>query len=114
MSKIKVKLIAEEVIDNIYDTIIEDNVIKYEEGNVNVTITKNKDYVKMERKCSDYLITLNLKKGKNISYYQVFGGSKVFELETIVNKYKVNNKVIEIDYNLEGNDFYFKLENIYL
>lgn len=110
--KIHIKLDGEEKIDQDFSATISKRKIEYLENKVNVTITKYKDHLKIERKCNDYFITLNLKKGTNTSYYQVFGSDKVFELETIVSKYNVTDKLIEIDYDLEGNKFSFKLEVI--
>ena len=111
--KIHIKLIGENTIDNIYDATIEDNKIRYMEGNVDVCITKYSDYIEILRKCNEYTITLNLKKGQNVSYYHVFGSPKQFCLNTDVTKYKVTDKKIEIDYDLEGNKFKFLLEVIF-
>lgn len=110
MPIIHVNLIGDEIIDQDYDAIIKDNIIEYDDKDVHVTITNNHDHVIMKRSCDDYLIELNLKFGINKSYYQVFGSSKIFELETNVTKCNISKETIEIDYDLEGNKFQFKME----
>lgn len=109
---LKVKLVSSE--DNV-DTIIKGNIIKnqitYKENDINVVIIINKDSIVMERKSKDYHIFLNFDKSKpTISTYQVFGGLKTFDLETITKKFNITTKRIEIDYILEGNTFSYTLE----
>ena len=88
-----------------------DNKIVYKENDVTVTILLFDNKIEMNRSCSDYKINLSFVKGKNtISTYQVFGGNKVFELETVTNKLNMNDNIIEINYVLEGSTFKYKLE----
>ena len=109
---LRVKLISDE--DNI-DTIItgyrDNNHITYKDNNVDVVLDKKKKKITMTRKCNEYTIQLNFDKdSKTISTYQVFGGNKKFELETITKELLISDNKIIINYNLEGNDFSYTLE----
>ena len=65
----------------------------------------------MKRECNEYKINIIFEKNKKtISTYQVFGGSKIFDLETITKKLKIEDNKIEINYELEGNAFKYVLE----
>ena len=87
------------------------NKIVYKENDITVTILIFDNRIEMNRVCNDYKINLIFEKNKETtSTYQIFGGSKVFELETIIKKFKVDDKFIEINYVLEGNAFKYKLE----
>ena len=109
---LKIKLVSEE--DNIDIKILgnmNENEITYKEDNTDVILSINKDTIKMNRKNNDYNIELVFNKAtKTISTYQVFGGLKTFQLETITKNLNISDKKIEIDYNLEGNDFSYTLE----
>jgi len=64
----------------------------------------------MNRSCNEYKINLIFnKEKKTLSTYE-FGTGKVFDLETITKRINIDNNIIEIDYNLEGNDFKYILE----
>lgn len=81
------------------------------ENNIKVKVKKIFDKIVINRSCSEYEITINLDKAKDtISYYTVFGGSKKFELATHVKKMIVTDKMINVQYELESNDYKFKLE----
>ena len=87
------------------------NKIIYKENDITVTILIFDNKIEMNRSCNDYKINLNFEKNKKtISTYQVFSGTKIFDLETITKKLKIEDKVIEINYILEGNGFKYKLE----
>ena len=86
------------------------NKIVYKENDITVTILIFDNKIELNRTCNDYKINLKFEKNKKtISTYQVFGGSKVFELETITKKLKIDNNKIEINYELEGNNFKYLL-----
>jgi hypothetical protein len=64
----------------------------------------------MNRTCNEYKINLIFENNKNtVSKYNVFGMPKEFLLDTQTRKLEINDKFIEIDYNLEGNDFSYHL-----
>lgn len=110
--KIHIKLASEDKIDIVVDAIKTDNKIKYKDNNISVVITILEDEIHMKRKSDDYTISLIFKLGDTISNYQVFGGSKTFDLETHTKKLIIDDDKILIDYNLGGNDFSFELEVI--
>lgn len=86
------------------------NKITYKENNVNVTILIFDNKIEMNRTCNEYKINLVFEKNKmTISTYQVFGMPKVFDLETNTNKLIIKDNSIEVNYNLEGNDFKYIL-----
>lgn len=113
MIKLHIVLKGEENLDFITDGIKKNNKITYKENNilVNVSIFKNK--IIMNRKCNEYEIELLLEdKKKTISTYSVFGGTKKFDLETKTKKLVIMDDRIDVEYNLEDNDFKFTLEVI--
>ncbi len=86
------------------------NKIVYKENNIIVTILIGNNKIEMNRSCNEYDINLVFEKNKKtISTYSVFGGKKQFDLETITKKIIIEEKLIEIDYELEGNDFSYSL-----
>jgi len=86
------------------------NKIVYKENNITVTILMFDNKIEMNRSCNEYKINLVFEKGKNtISKYNVFGMPKEFLLETKTKKLNINEKLIKIDYNLEGNNFSYEL-----
>ena len=86
------------------------NKIVYKENNITVTILIFDNKIEMNRTCNEYKINLLFEKGKDtISRYNVFGMPKEFLLETKTNKLEITNTLIKIDYNLEGNNFSYKL-----
>ena len=114
MGKINLKanLVSPDEILNINTTGIKtSNKIVYKENNITVTIFIKNNKIEMNRTCNEYKINLVFEKGKNtISTYQVFGMPKVFDLETKTNKLFVKNNMIELEYELEGNNFSYSLE----
>ncbi len=87
------------------------NKIVYKESDIIVTLLIFENRIEMNRSCNDYKINLIFEKNKTtISTYQVFGGSKTFELETITKKLNIKENIIEINYILEDNSFKYKLE----
>ena len=91
--------------------IYHDNKISYKENNRNVTIIILDKKVELLRKCNEYEIKLIFeKKKKSKSEYKVFGGTKLFYLETYTNKLNIDSKKIELEYILEGNKFNYVLE----
>ena len=109
---LKAKLVSDEEKINIETSGIRNqNKIVYKEKDLTVTILTFDNKIEMTRVCNDYKINLNFdKKKKTISNYQIFGGNKVFELETYTKKLNINNNKIEIEYVLEGNNFKYTLE----
>lgn len=113
MGKINLKasLISEEENLTIETTGIKtDNKIVYKENNITVTILIFNNKIEMNRTCNEYKINLVFEKNKKtISKYNVFGMPKEFILETKTNDLLITNTEIKINYNLEGNDFYYHL-----
>lgn len=114
MSKInlKIELIGpEENINLITSGIKNKNKIIYMENNIKVSITLLKNELNIKRICNEYEVELNLKnKVKTISNYKLFGSSKIFRLETFTNFLDIGDNKIDVDYNLEGNNFKFTIE----
>lgn len=106
------KLISEEENLNIKISGIKTkNKIIYKENNITVTILIFNNKIEMNRTCNEYKINLIFEKNKKtISTYQVFGVSKVFDLETNTNKLIIKDNSIELNYELEGNKFSYILE----
>lgn len=109
--KFKIKLDGEEQLDIFVSGIIQDNIYKYLEKDLMVSIQTFKDKITIKRNNTEYLLTLNLEKNKQtISTYEFIGGEKVFNLNTYVNELIISDNSIYVKYNLEGNDFEFSLE----
>lgn len=109
---LKAKLISDEENLNIeVSGIKNNNKIIYKENDINVTILLFDNRIEMNRTCNDYKINLNFDKNKKTtSTYQVFGGSKTFDLETTTKKLNISDEKIELEYILEGNKFKYILE----
>ena len=109
--KLKISVDGDNPINICVDGIKLDNTYKYLENDLMVIITYFKDKLIIKRSNNDYKITLNLENNKQtISTYEFIGGSKVFNLNTITKKLLISDNKIIVKYNLEGNDFEFKLE----
>ena len=106
------KLISDEENLNIKTTGIKtNNKIIYKENDINVTILIYDNKIEMNRSCNDYKINLVFEKNKNtISTYQVFGSTKIFDLETITKKINISDNKINLEYELEGNTFKYLLK----
>ena len=109
---LKAKLISEEEnLDIKVSGIKTKNKIIYKENSITVTILIFANKIEMNRTCNEYKINFIFEKDtKTISSYQVFGMPKIFDLETKVKKLVISDEKIEINYNLEGNDFEYLLE----
>lgn len=113
MIKLHIMLKGEENLDFITDGIKKNNKITYKENNILVSIHIFKNKIKINRKCNEYEINLLIEDKKDtISTYSVFGGVKIFELETKTKKLIITDEKLVAEYNLEGNDFKFTLEVI--
>lgn len=87
------------------------NKIVYKENNIIVTILILNNRIEMNRTCNEYKINLIFEKNKNtISTYKVFGMPKTFDLETNTKKLIIKDNSINLDYELEGNNFRYLLE----
>ena len=87
------------------------NKIVYKENNITVSILISNNKIEMNRTCNEYKINLVFEKNKkSISTYQVFGMPKTFDLETTTKKLNIEDKKLEIAYELEGNNFRYSLE----
>ena len=87
------------------------NKIVYKENDITVTLTLLNNKIEMNRTCNEYKINLIFdNKKKSISTYNVFGAPKIFELETFTKKLIIKEDKIEIDYELEGNNFSYSLK----
>ena len=88
-----------------------ENKIVYKENNITVTLLIFDNKIEMTRSCNEYKINLVFEKNKKtISTYQVFGASKIFDLETKTKKFIISKNNIIINYELEGNNFSYSLE----
>lgn len=109
---LKAKLLSKE--DNLIievSGIKTNNKIVYKENNITVTVLILNNKIEMNRTCNEYKINLVFEKDKKtVSTYQVFGMPKVFDLETITKNLIINDNSLELNYNLEGNDFKYSLE----
>lgn len=86
------------------------NKIIYRENNITVTILIFDNKIEMNRSCSEYNVNLIFENNKKtISTYSIFGGTKIFELETKTKKFKSTENEIKIEYELEGNNFSYSL-----
>ena len=111
--KLHILLDAEEHLDLTVNAIKLNNKYSYKENDVSVSVEIKDNVLFINRKTSEYDILLELDKNKKTtSHYSVFGGTKRFCLNTKVKKLKYNDSMIEVIYNLEGNEFKYKLEVI--
>ena len=114
MGKISIKskiVSSEDNVDIKVTGIRTNNKIVYKENDKRVTILIFDNKIEMNRYSNDYEINLIFEKGKKtISNYIIFGGSKMFELETITKKLSISDNKILIEYELEGNSFKYTLE----
>ncbi|MBR6689912.1 MAG: DUF1934 domain-containing protein [Bacilli bacterium] len=108
---LKAKLISEEENLNIEISGIKtNNKIVYKENDITVTILILNNRIEMNRTCNEYKINLIFEENKKtISSYQVFGMPKTFDLETNTKKLLIKDNEIDLNYNLEGNDFKYSL-----
>ena len=91
--------------------IFKNKKIIYNENNIKVTLKLFDNKIELSRVCNEYDILLILERNKTTkSQYKIFGGSKIFYLETNTKKLIINDKKIEIKYILEGNEFSYILE----
>ena len=87
------------------------NKIIYKENDITVTILIFDNKIEMNRSCNEYKINFIFEKNiKTISTYQVFGMSKIFDLETKTYKLLIRDNEIDLNYNLEGNNFKYSLK----
>lgn len=108
-----VKITGEENLELNTKGIKNNNEYKYLENDITVVVKISDKEVNIIRKCNDYNINLVFKEDKEtISTYSVFGGKKEFLLNTKTNKLIINDNLIEIEYDLEGNNFKYILEVI--
>ncbi len=109
---LKASLISDEENLDIKTTGIKtENKIVYKENNITVTILILNNKIEMNRTCDEYKIKLIFEKNKKtISKYNVFGMPKEFLLDTKTKKLEITDTNININYNLEGNNFSYHLE----
>ena len=114
MGKINLKanLVSPDEILNIDTSGIKtSNKIVYKENNITVTILIQNNRIEMNRTCNEYKINLVFENNKKtISTYQVFGMPKTFDLETKTKKLIIKENLIELEYELEGNNFKYSIE----
>lgn len=111
LKKLKINLTGEENIDLCVDGIKQDNTYKYLENGLIVLITCFNNKITIKRSNADYQVTLNFEHNKKtVSTYEFSGGNKVFNLETYTKELVISDNKLLVKYNLEGNDFEFKLE----
>ena len=86
------------------------NKIIYKEGNINVTILIFDNKIEMYRTSDKYKFNLVFDTlNDTISTYNVFDISRIIYLKTNTKKLSISDNEIIIEYNLEGNDFYYCL-----
>ena len=108
---LKAKLISDEENLNIEISGIKTkNKIVYKENDITVTVLIFNNKIEMNRTCNEYKINLIFEnKKETLSKYNVFGMPKEFLLQTKTKKLEITNTCINIDYNLEGNNFAYQL-----
>ena len=109
---LKAKLISEEEkLEIKVSGIKTNNKIVYKENSITVTILMFDNKIEMNRTCNEYKINLVFEENnKTISNYQVFGMPKTFDLETKTKKLIIKENLIELEYELEGNNFKYSIE----
>lgn len=113
MIKLHIMLQGEESLDFVTNGIKGKNKITYRENDIKVSIVKHTNSLRIKRICNDYEINLVFKLNEETkSTYSLFGGQKEFLLNTKTNKLIMNDNLIEIEYDLEGNIFKYILEVI--
>ena len=111
-TKFKAKIDSQDEKSIIYgNCIFNNNKITYKEKDKKVTILISDNIIEMIRECNDYKIHLIFQKDSvTQSTYQLFGGNKIFNLETKTEVLDIGDKKIQIDYILEDNKFSYILE----
>lgn len=107
MPKIRINTIIkteQELIEQDYDAIMTNNQIKYKDQNGTVSISLFDECIKISR---DNL-ELNFK-GKEHTTGQMTLEKNVLSFNIYTNKLIKNDKMIEIDYNIEGQNINYKL-----
>ena len=109
---LKANLVSPDEILNIDTSGIKtSNKVVYKENNITVTILIENNKIEMNRTCNEYKINFVFEKNKKtISKYNVFGMPKEFLLETKTKKLNIKDNKIELEYELEGNNFKYSLE----
>lgn len=111
--KLHIKLDGADKIDIKVSGIKKDNSYIYLENDIKVNICYSDSDISINRECNDYKIELKLKKNKKTtSTYSVFGGSKIFKLDTECKKLKVSDNKIEVEYKIDSEKFKYVLEVI--
>ena len=114
MGKVFLKSILISDIDNLkLDTngIKTNNKIIYKENNITVTILIFNNKIEMNRSSDEYDINLLFELNTTTnSTYSFHGTNKKFTLLTYTKKLIIKDNKINIDYNLEGNNFSYSLE----
>ena len=114
MGKVFLKSILISDIDNLkLDTngIKTNNKIIYKENNITVTILIFNNKIEMNRSSDEYDINLLFELNTTTnSTYSFNGTNKKFTLLTYTKKLIIKDNKINIDYNLEGNNFSYSLE----
>lgn len=114
MAKVKIKTILKnktenEVVNGEFLGIKLDNKIKYIDNNVKTIISIISDGLIIDRIDSSYSLTLNLSKNKKTVLNYCVNDLSPLILDVETNKLSINEKEIEVEYNLII-DSSFKLE----
>lgn len=90
------------------------NTYKYKENNILVIVKVDKNSLTINRHTDEYDINLVFNDAKSsTSTYSVFGGSKIFKLETYTNKLKIYDDKIELEYVIEDSIYKYLLEVVH-
>ncbi len=88
-----------------------DNSIKYKDGNVFVVIKNNNDEIIFTRENNEYKLELLFKNNSNtFGTYLLKEYNKLIELNIYTSVLKITDKYIEIEYELNDEKRYYKLE----
>lgn len=114
MAKKRIKITlktSEELIEKDIDSIVIDNTIKYKDEDVSVLIKIVDNKVYLTRDNSIYKIELIFDNNSNTKgIYYLKENNASFELDIHTNKLLINDNNLEIEYLLNDDTKYFKLE----
>ena len=102
---------SEELIEKETDSIVIDNTIKYKEDDVSVLIKISDNKVYLTRENTIYKIELVFENNKDtIGIYYLKENNKSFKLDIHTNKLIIDNNNLDIEYVLNDDIRYFKLD----
>ena len=108
--KITLKTKDNTITNNVVGVFI-DNSIKYKDDNVFVVVKNNNDEIVLTRENNEYKIELLFKNNSTTKgTYLLKGHNQLFELSIHTNILNINDKYIEVEYELNDERLLYKLE----